>query len=125
MTQLVLPAGASAYTGRPDPANQQIEVMVHVQVQVLDPDVARRRANVWLGMNAGHLLMVENPELLLGDPIQWRFDVILSTPRRNQPGTATQQPIGQIRLNANTGEVIEPARLIPLLTTSAAALASR
>jgi hypothetical protein len=76
-------------------------------------------------MNAGHLLMVKNPELLLGDVLQWRFDVLLAVPQQGQPGSVTQNQVGQVRLDAQTGEVIEPVALIKELMANASALAIR
>lgn len=100
--------------------SERIQVMIHVQAEVLDPGIARRRANVWLTMNAGHLLMVMNPELVLEEPLQWRFDVMLSVPQLDAPGTAAQKRIGQIRLNAHSGEVIDATALVEELRANAA-----
>ena len=47
-----------------------MQVAVHIYAEVLTPNVAQQRANVWLTMNAGHLLQVNNPELILGDMLQ-------------------------------------------------------
>jgi hypothetical protein len=102
-----------------------VQVMVHVQAEVLEPEAARRQVNIWLSMNAGHLLLAENPELLLSEPLLWRFDVLLSVPRLSQPGTVRRRRIGQIRINATTGDVVDPEMLIADLTAHANALARR
>jgi hypothetical protein len=103
---------------------ERMQVTVHVQAEVLTPTLASRRANIWLTMNAGHLLMVKNPELMLGDMIQWRFDVYRSVPQLDQIGSAIQNRIGQLRLDAMTGEVIEPVTLIEELKANASSLAA-
>ena len=123
MTAMVLPAPDGREAGTNTSTESYIQVLVHIQTEILDSEFVRRRANIWLGMNAGHLVMVENPELLLLDPLQWRFDVILSVPRQDRPGTVTRNRIGQIRLDALTGEVAEPALLVEELTANAGALA--
>ena len=48
-------------------ANQstKMQVSVHIDTEVLDPEVARRKANVWLLMNVGNLLRADDPELIL------------------------------------------------------------
>ena len=92
-------------------AEQHMEVVVHIQAEVLNPAVARRKANYWLAMNAGHLLLAENPELLLTDALQWRFDVFLSKPCLEEPGSVSRMQIGRLRLDAVTGEVADSDRL--------------
>ena len=121
MTVMVLPL--SDQENRSEQSNEPIQVMVHVQAEVMNPNLARRRANVWLTMNAGNLLMVKNPELVLGDPLQWRFDVILSVPQLDHPGTVTQNRIGHIWLNALNGEIVEPLALLEELKANANSLA--
>jgi hypothetical protein len=104
---------------------QHMQVMVHIRAEVLEPEAARRQANVWLSMNAGHLLLAENPELLLNEPLLWRFDVLFSAPRLSQPGTVRRRRIGQMCINAATGDVVDPEMLITDLTAHANALARR
>ena len=122
MTAMVLPTPVGHKASTDTGAESHIQVMVHIQTEILDPEFVRRRANIWLSMNAGHLLMVENPELVLLDPLQWRFDVFLSVPRQDQPGSVTRNRIGQIRLDALTGKVIDPDLLVEDLTANAGAL---
>ncbi len=122
MTEMVLPISDGGKFGE-DQATERMQITVHIQAEVLAPNQARRRANLWLTMNAGHLLMVKNPELILGESLQWRFDVFLSVPQHDQPGSIRQNQIGAIRLDALTGEVVEPAALIEALQTNASALA--
>ena len=92
---------------------------MHFGAEVLTPNIARHRANIWLTMNAGHLLIVKNPEFLVGEALQWCFDVYLTIPQQNHPGLTTENRVGQIRLNAMTGEVVEPAILIEELKANA------
>ena len=64
MASMILPAHSQTGNG----AEAKLQVNVHVQATVTAPEVATHKANVWLSMNAGHLLMAENPELLLDEP---------------------------------------------------------
>jgi hypothetical protein len=101
-----------------------LQVSVHLQTTVMAPDAACHKANVWLSMNAGHLLLAENPELVLSEPLQWRFDVVRSVPRRERPGTVKRNMVGRMQMDAITGEVLNPETLIRELISSADALAS-
>ena len=115
MASMILPAHNQAGNG----AEAKLQVNVHVEATVMAPEVAARKANVWLSMNAGHLLMAENPELLLDEPLRWRFDVILSKPRLDRPGHTTRRFIGRMLTDAITGEVNEPEVLIKEFIASA------
>jgi hypothetical protein len=102
--------------------SQRMQIVVNIQAEVLDSELARRKANVWLLENAGNLLGAENPELLLGDRLLWRYDVILGQPNLDQPGTGNLYRIGQIILDAVTGEVQNTEALIKELQVHAAAI---
>ncbi len=95
---------------------ERLHIAVHVQADVLPPGVARRKATGWLLWNVGNLLCAEHPELILGETLLWRLDVYVTYPRLDLPGTGTTHRIGQIHLNAVTGEAIVsetfPAELI-------------
>ena len=98
---------------------------VFIQADVIDPATAQHKANVWLTMNAGHLLSAEKPELVLGQPLCWRFAVVSATTLRDLPGTVSRNWIGYMQMEAVTGEVIAPESLIEELTANADALTSR
>ena len=121
MTKMILPV-SNTLTPSKQQTTERMQVAVHIQAEVLTADAARRHANVWLTMNAGHLLQVRNPELILADTLQWRLDVFLSLPQNDYPGKVAQRRIGQVYLDATTGEVAEPLALIEELTTNADAL---
>ena len=121
MTAMILPALGK--TGVPRGMAGLLQVSVHLQATVMAPEVARHKANVWLSMNAGHLLLAENPELILSERLEWRFDVVRSVPRRDKPGTVRRSALGRMLMDAMTGEIVDPESLIKELTTSADALA--
>jgi hypothetical protein len=103
---------------------ERMQVMVNVRADVVDPEIARRNANRWLLDNAGNLLAARTPELLLGEHLQWRFDVVLTRPELERPGRASQQRIGQIAVDAATGEVQVTSGFAEELQHNAATLAS-
>jgi hypothetical protein len=102
-----------------------MQVNVYIRADVMAPAMALRKANAWLSMNAGHLLVAENPELVLREPLQWRFDVIYSLPNRRQPGTVQRSYLGRLHMDAISGEVSEQEQLLKELTANAEALAVR
>ena len=128
MTQVhrtVLPLRADTSQQRPLEPGASLQVAVHIYAEVMAPERAQHIANVWLAMNAGHLLLAENPELLLNEPLQRRFDVFLTTPDRTNPGSVTRALLGRMFVNAMNGAVIEPDALIEELTAHAAARSIR
>jgi hypothetical protein len=100
-----------------------MQVRVNVHADVIDPEEARRSANRWLLDNAGNLLAARTAELLLGEQLLWRFDVVLTQPDLEHPGQGSERSAGRIIVDATTGEVAASPDLankllppIPLLT---------
>lgn len=98
-------------TTKPQP---KFRVAVHIDTEVLDPEAARRKANVWLLLYAGHLLRADFPELILDKELMWRYAVVLTSPQGGDVGR-----IGQIHVHATTGEVIALESLESELTANA------
>ena len=96
---------------------ERLQISVHVQAEVLSAEVARRRANVWLLEHIGNLLRAESPELVLGDRLVWRADVMLTSPSRGRVGV-----IGRLELDALTGDVLADESLAEELLPRARAL---
>ena len=103
MTAIVIPLSHDA-RGKTT-SSERIQIVVNIQVEVLDAELVRRKANVWLLENVGNLLGAENPELILGERLLWRYEVILGLPSLEQPGTGNLYRVGQIVLDAVTGEI--------------------
>lgn len=104
--------------------NERIRIAIHVQAEVVPEKEAIQKASHWLLMNAGNLLRADNPELVLGNPLKWRLDVWLSTPALNPPRVGPSDRLGQIYIDASTGDVITSDSLIEELTTAADAIAT-
>jgi hypothetical protein len=98
---------------------ERLQVTIHVQASVLAPQIARRKVNVWLLANAGNLLGAENPQLILGERLFWRFNVVRSLPRLDSPGMAVSHTIGQMDIDAITGEPVIPDNFIKQLQSNA------
>jgi hypothetical protein len=122
MTAIILPVPTQHHANSADASDQRVQVLVNVQAEVLSPEVARRKANVWLLENVGHLLATTTAELLLGERLYWRFEVDLEVPNLAQPGSGALYRIGQILLDAVTGEVQNGDVLAEELQTHAASL---
>lgn len=125
MTQMVLPAQGSEIQAKPNGVATPLHVSVHVQADVINPAAALHKVDIWLAMHGGHLLVAEAPELILGEPLRWRFTVVRAAPRREQPGTVARVWLGYLHIDAVTGEVIDPELLIEQLTKHANALPAR
>ena len=110
MTPIVMPVSPTEKADR-------LQVSVHIQAEVLSADAARREANYWLLENVGNLLRADNLELLLGDQLVWRIDIVLTSSTRGQVGV-----VGRIELDAITGEVLADETLAQELAPRAHAL---
>lgn len=123
MANTIVPYSPGPKIKLSDRSPQVMQVTVHITADVMAPAFALKKANVWLSMNAGHLLLAENPELVLGEPLQWRFDVIHSLPSRTKPGTARRSFLGRLQMDAVSGEIYNQEQLIKELTANADAIA--
>src|SRR6186997_1341990 len=83
------------------PANSEgrVKIVVHIQAEILDAEAARRIANEWLLAHAGNHLSATKPEIVVGEPLVWRFEVILGFPNVAQPGSGALYRVGQIMLD--------------------------
>ena len=110
MTPIVMPVSPTEKANR-------LQVSVHIQAEVLSAEAARREANTWLLANIGNLLRAENPELVVGERLLWRIDIVLTSPKQEPVGV-----IGRIELDAITGEVLADETLIEKLGFNSGAL---
>lgn len=110
MTPIVMPVSPTEKADR-------LQVSVHIQAEVLSAEAARREANYWLLENVGNLLRADNLELVLGEQLVWRVDIVLTSPTRGQVDV-----VGRIELDAITGEVLADETLAEELTPRAHAL---
>ncbi|MEZ4708327.1 MAG: hypothetical protein R3A44_14035 [Caldilineaceae bacterium] len=119
MTNMILPIDAAVSTAA---VESRLHVAVHIQADVLEPETARRCANRWLLLQVGNLLRAEQPELVLGQQLLWRFNVLLAVPDLLQQGRGQVNPIGHLHLDAVTGEAVVSEDFIQSLLDNANAL---
>lgn len=110
MTPIVMPVPPTEKADR-------LQVSVHIEAEVLSAEAARREANYWLLENVGNLLRADNLELVLGEQLVWRVDIVLTSPTRGQIGV-----VGRLELDAITGEVLADKTLAEELAPRAHAL---
>jgi hypothetical protein len=122
MTAIILPVPTQRHANNADTSDQRVQVLINVHAEVLAAEVARRKANVWLLENVGNLLGTTTPELILGEHLYWRFEVDMGVPNLAQPGSGALYRIGQILLDAVTGEVQNGDALAEELLAHAASL---
>lgn len=94
MTPIVIPVSPTEKADR-------LQISVYLQTEVLSAEAARREANTWLLENVGNLLRADNAELVLGEQLVWRVDIVLTSSARGQIGV-----VGRLELDAITGEVL-------------------
>ncbi len=123
MTIITVPTKTNRPFRSPNSTEARMQVTVHIDTEVLNPEVARRKANVWLLETVGNLLGAENAELILSEPLRWRFDVILGLPDLSRPGSGDLFRVGTMEVNAADGEVLNQQELAKELHASAAAAA--
>jgi hypothetical protein len=90
-----------------------------VQTEMISAEAARKQANVWLLENVGNLLRAESPELVLMDKPVWRVAVSLTSPNLGSVGC-----VGNLELDAVSGEVLDSERVMAELHTNTYSLAS-
>ncbi len=112
MNQLIIPVSQTGNVPR-------VQVSVHIQAEVLSAEAARRQANVWLLENVGNLLRTEPPELVLGERLIWRVNVTLTSPTQGQVSH-----VGQLKIDAATGDVLADEALAQEIIARARALAA-
>lgn len=85
------------------PEGRQVTVLVTeegVDKPLLDPHLARRKANGWLVTHVGNV-MAQQPQLLqVEGQLVWQFKAFLSM--RGKPSSG---PVGWVNVDAYTGEV--------------------
>jgi hypothetical protein len=117
MTAMIIPVPAHEST------TPRMQVVINIQTEVMDSEVARHIANAWLLEHVGNLLGTTTAELVLGERLFWRYDVMLGLPNPAQPGSGALYRIGQIVLDASSGEVQNADALAEELQTHVASVA--
>ncbi len=88
----------------------------------LDERTARRKANTWLGENVGNVVGTEKHGVLLqiGNQAVWRFKAFVAGVTYTTP----MGPLGQVDVDANTGQVLSNQQIAQKMIKYAKELAS-
>jgi hypothetical protein len=101
------------------PEGSQVYVLVAdegVERPLLDPHLARRKANGWLVSNVGSVL-AQQPQLLqVDDRLVWQFKAFLAT-----KGYPLRGPVGLVDVDAYTGELLSGEDVAAQIITNATA----
>ena len=88
----------------------------------LDEQTARRKANGWLAENVGNVAGTEKHGILLqiGHQAVWRFEAFVA----GATYTAPMGPLGQVDVEANTGQVLNDQQIAQEMIKRAQELAA-
>lgn len=88
----------------------------------LDERTARRKANTWLAENVGNVVGTEKRGVLLqtGNQAFWRFEAFVTGVTYTTP----MGPLGQVDVDANTGQVLSNQQIAQEMIRRAQELAS-
>jgi hypothetical protein len=97
----------------PPAAEVEVSVRIHTPLNITQ-QVARQKANVQLALHCGQGFALEDPELQVGDRLVWRVPVWVTHPEKGNVAC-----IGDIRVDAQTGEVLGTREHLRLLKAAA------
>jgi hypothetical protein len=80
----------------------------------LSADVARRKVNRQLALACGQGFVVEEPQLRAGEPPEWSVPIWVA-----RPDGARVAAIGEVRVDADTGEVLTSPEQMRLFRAAA------
>jgi hypothetical protein len=95
--------------GVPTGADVEVEIKIHTHLNI-SAYVAKQKVNVCLVLHCGQSFWVEEPVLQIGPRIVWLVPVWLATPQGGR-----QAKIGELTVDAQTGEVVEARERCRLL----------
>ena len=102
--------------GVPIGTDVEVEIKIHTRLNI-SAYVAKQKANVCLVLHCGQSFSVDEPILQVGQRTCWLVPVWLSTP---QDGRQTK--IGDLAVDAQTGEILEVGERCRVLKQIANAL---
>jgi hypothetical protein len=94
----------------------EVEIKIHTRLNI-SPYVAKQKANVCLALHCGQSFYVDEPILQVGERLAWLVPVWLAP---LQTGRKTK--IGELIIDAQTGEVLESGEHCRMLKQIANAL---
>jgi hypothetical protein len=103
----------------PESAEVRLRLDVSARLNVTD-EVARRRVTAFVIQKVGNLLGADRPHLAVNDRWYWVVPVMLTFPEVGPVGR-----VGEVRVDAQTGEILADQNDVDNLQRNALALAER
>ena len=97
----------------PPMADVEVLVKIHTPLTITQP-VARQKVNAQLALHCGQSFTVDDPELQMGERVYWRVPVWVTHPTQGKVAC-----IGDVRVDAQTGEVLCTYEQLRLLKAAA------
>lgn len=97
----------------PSDADVEVSVKIHTSLNITR-HVARQKVNVQLALHCGQSFALEEPELQVGERVCWRVPVWVTHPTKGKVAC-----IGDVRVDAQTGEVLCTREQLRLLKAAA------
>jgi hypothetical protein len=109
----------AVFPGLAAPSSAKLDINIHVSGELaIGPQIARQRVTRFTVSHIGNLLCGGEPELVVGQRFSWRVPVMLTSPRRGIVGR-----VGELHVDAQTGELDVDETLIERIQRNARALA--
>jgi hypothetical protein len=103
------------------PSGATVDIHIHITAPVnVTPFVARQRVNTFVISEISTQLLADTPELSVGERLCWSVSVMLTSPARGVVGK-----VGDILVDAGTGELLVNDELVRRMTDDARRLAER
>jgi hypothetical protein len=103
------------------PQGATVDIHIHVTAPVnITPFVARQKVNAFVLMEISTQCLADTPELIVGERLCWSVPVMLTSPARGVIGK-----VGDILVDATTGELLVEEETVPRMTEDARRLAER
>jgi hypothetical protein len=107
--------------GTATPAGATVSVRIEITAQAnITPFVARQKVTQLVVTEISSQLRGDTPDLNVGDRLCWSVPVVLTSPARGTVGR-----VGEIRVDAETGEVLADAEDLRRIADHAERLAQR
>ncbi len=114
MTRAVHLSGTMIPTG----AEVEVDITIHTRLHV-SPYVAKQKANICLALHCGQSFCVDDPILQVAEQVVWLVPVWLSPPQAGR-----KAKMGELVVDAQTGEVLDSGARCRVLQQIANALLS-
>ena len=97
----------------PPAADVEVSVRIHTPLNITQ-HVARQKVNAQLALHCGQSFALEEPELQVGDRLVWRVPIWVTHPENGNVAC-----IGDVRVDAQTGEVLVTREQLRLMKAAA------